>query len=132
VTDAEAYIEGLREHTPIVEWKIRSFHYENIILSLLQKILHRSLSRQDNNLTKDASFPSLLHWKCVTYTATEYYNYTSCTDRTIAGVWKRASINMDPINTQQLQQQLQQQQQIQGQSSVTSKSRTPNDHPAIY
>jgi hypothetical protein len=99
VNDTEAYIDQLRERSPIVEWKIRSFHFENMILSAFHRILQRSSNRHDL-LTKDPSFPSLFNWKCVTHTATEYYNYTSYIDRTIAGVWKRASINMNPIQKQ--------------------------------
>jgi hypothetical protein len=90
VDDAEAYIEQLREHPPIVEWKVRSFHYENYIVSTLKKLLQWSNQQPDGEHIP--SLPSLLRWKCVTHTAKDHYSYGSCEDQTIAGVWKRAPI----------------------------------------
>lgn len=107
VEDAETYIDRLREQLPIVEWKVRSFHFENYILlpfQPLRQLLQLSTSSSSSSsveTTKELSpdrqpsFPSLLHWKRVTHSATGYYNYTSCTDQTIVGVWKRAPIIMN-------------------------------------
>jgi hypothetical protein len=100
VDDAETYIEQLREQLPIVEWKVRSFHFENYIqlpFKQLRQLLRWSSSsvESQNEVPHDLpSFPSLFHWKRVTHSATGYYNYTSCTDQTIVGVWKRAPIIM--------------------------------------
>jgi hypothetical protein len=108
VDDAESYIEQLRDQLPIVEWKVRSFHFENYVavpfqlvrerLQQLLQLLSLSSVESSNNAvipdTHQPSFPSLLHWKRVTHSATGYYNYTSCTDQTMVGVWKRAPIIM--------------------------------------
>ena len=88
VDDAECFVDELRERAPIVEWNVRSFHYENYWIWALNKLLHRS----DSSETTVPSFPSLWRWKYVTRTAKGLYNFASCKDRTIAGVWKRAPV----------------------------------------
>ena len=108
VDDAETYIEHLREQLPIVEWRVRSFHFENYYTAILripfQKLRHllqSSLSVKASNESipilqnTPLTFPSIFHWKRVTHSATGYYNYTYCTDQTIVGVWKRAPIIMN-------------------------------------
>lgn len=89
VDTVEAYIEQLRETAPVVEWKVRSFHYENLFESTLNKLLLRQTKEDARGIP---SSPSLLRWKRVTHTAKGYYRYVSCEDQTIAGVWKRATV----------------------------------------
>lgn len=88
VDDAESLVDQLRERFPIVEWNVRSFHYENFLMTILKKLIHHS--HQSDHLAP--SFPSFWHWKCVTRTAQGLYTYTSCKDRTVSGVWKRAPV----------------------------------------
>lgn len=87
VFDVEAYIEQLRESPPIVEWKVRSFHYENAFLSTVRKLLRRSEKRP-----LPMSSYCILRWKRVTRTAKFYYKFSYCMDQTFAGVWKRAVV----------------------------------------
>jgi TMEM151 family len=86
VSDVGAYIEQLRETPPVVQWKVRSFHYENVFAPALNRILLLS----DEDKQRVPSQPSILRWKRVTHTASGHYSYNSCEDETIAGVWKRA------------------------------------------
>lgn len=89
VDDVNAYLELLREASPVIEWKVRSFHFGNPVAKTLSHLL-----RQQINTTTQGtlSTPSMLRWKRVTHTAKGYYQYVSCEDQTIAGVWKRATI----------------------------------------
>ena len=95
VDDAETYIEQLREQLPEVEWKVRSFHFENYMLFPFEKLRHFLVHHDGNHHPTPTTFPSIFHWKRVTHSATACYNYTSCTDQTIVGVWKRAPIVMN-------------------------------------
>jgi TMEM151 family len=88
VEDAESFVDQLRERFPIVEWNVRSFHYENYLMATLTKLIQRSPLSEN----VAPSFPSLWRWKCVTRTSRGLYTYASCKDRTVAGVWKRAPI----------------------------------------
>lgn len=90
VHDADAYIEKLRRAQPVVEWKVRSFHYESSLASILNSHI-RTRDKGKLNAIENSSNPSHLQWKRVTRTAKGYYTYAFCKDRTIAGVWKRAT-----------------------------------------
>jgi TMEM151 family len=96
VDNAEAYIDRLRKELPKVEWKVRSYHYEHSLASLVNMWLSKLRSKA---VAWDSVPPSVLphdttsthlRWKQVTQTARANYHYASCRDRTIVGVWRRA------------------------------------------
>jgi len=76
------YIKRLRDSDPIVEWKVRSFHYE-------PPVQHFSPSSSAENQSN--RFLRRRRRKRVTHTAVGQYQYNSCQDQTIAAVWKRNS-----------------------------------------
>lgn len=99
--EVEDYIERLRQEPPVVSWKVRCFHYERrkwlSILSYLSVIvkfltLRREEQEQVDLGVEDAVQPSSFVFtrKIVTHQAISSYNYTSCEDKTTAGVWRRA------------------------------------------
>jgi len=95
--DFEEYIEELRESQPMVTWKVRCFHYERrlwakIFLPNISAQIFRRLQEQENQ-EDDASTvlsPSILNKKVITRHAQATYQYKSCLDSTIAGIWKRS------------------------------------------
>jgi hypothetical protein len=87
--ELEAHLEQLRRAEPIVEWKVRSFHYEvrPVIQTLLNTLDGNGLEHVlDSNVST-----SLLKRKKVTHRATGFYQFNTCEDQTFAGVWKKAT-----------------------------------------
>jgi hypothetical protein len=88
--DLEAHLEELRRAEPVVEWKVRSFHYET--RPLIQKLLNTlDGSRLEHGLLDSNVGTSLWKRKKVTHKATGFYQYNTCEDQTFAGVWKKAT-----------------------------------------
>lgn len=119
VPDVESCIADLRTADPIIQWKVRSFHYENPLVRVVWTMPRGVLQRlgppwnqqqhknaTTNNATEvstnsstmtttvsssSSSAPSLWRcWKVVTHVSRHDYAYSSCVDRTVAGVWKRS------------------------------------------
>jgi hypothetical protein len=97
--ELEAYVERLRQEPPVVTWKVRCFHYERrrwiSILSYLSVIVKfLTLKREEERIDLEPSSVEPSPWiftrKVVTNQAVSHFNYTSCEDKTIAGVWRRA------------------------------------------
>lgn len=87
----EEYIESLRSHNPVISWKVRSFHYEQRkwlwpILYLIQRLQNISIEERASL----GNTPAVFKKKVVSHLEKGNYEYTSCQDNTIAGVWKRA------------------------------------------
>jgi TMEM151 family len=92
VDNAEAYIDRLRKELPKVEWKVRSYHYEHSLASLVNMWVSklRTKAAAWDSVPPSVAPSTHLRWKRVTRTAHAFYHYASCRDRTIAGVWRRA------------------------------------------
>lgn len=86
VENVEEYLESLRQASPTVQWKIRSFHYQNRIRNPFVNATH-------------VPVPSLATQKKVSHTASQVYQYKSCQDQTTAGVWRRQLWNTVPLFT---------------------------------
>jgi hypothetical protein len=98
--ELEDYIDRLREERPVVTWKVSSFHYEKRRLFALSQYFH-SLRRRfthEQNISdiipriKNCKHIFPLTKKVVTHQASTTYQYESCLDSTMAGVWKRATL----------------------------------------
>lgn len=99
-TGVEEFIEMLRSEQPVVTWVVRSFHYRKRILFTLGEILQSTLRKlksrdeTDNVPTTPSSkkcspaFPFTR--KVVTNEASAIYQYQTCQDNTIAGLWRRS------------------------------------------
>jgi TMEM151 family len=96
VDNAEAYIDRLRKELPKLEWKVRSYHYEHSLASLVNMWLAKLRTKAvawdsvPQSVLPHDTTSTHLRWKRVTRTARAYYHYASCRDRTIVGVWRRA------------------------------------------
>eukprot|EP00521_Asterionellopsis_glacialis_P009331 CAMPEP_0195284334 /NCGR_PEP_ID=MMETSP0707-20130614/2569_1 /TAXON_ID=33640 /ORGANISM="Asterionellopsis glacialis, Strain CCMP134" /LENGTH=552 /DNA_ID=CAMNT_0040343661 /DNA_START=219 /DNA_END=1874 /DNA_ORIENTATION=+ len=92
----EDFIESLRNQSPIVTWKVRSFHYERrklvalfpALKQIVQRIVRKSHLPDDDLGPITPSF--LFTKKVVTHKHEGVYQYKNCRDSTTAGVWKRA------------------------------------------
>ena len=96
--EVEEYIERLRQELPQITWKVRCFHYEQRAWAsiLLPRVLLRKIFRQEDSdsqidSTAATLAPSFLTKKVVIHEAEANYEYNTCLDNTIAGVWKRAT-----------------------------------------
>ena len=101
--ELEKYLEQLRDTPPVIEWKVRSFHYEPRawtaplagLLEVWGQIRQKQKSTVASSLlepsSQEVSQPSWVRRKKVTQVSTGSYNFTSCVDRTVVGVWKRAN-----------------------------------------
>jgi hypothetical protein len=106
--ELEAYLEQLREVSPRVEWKVRSFHYEIFsptlakIVGMWQNVTTSSSLEQhseeqaflmnstDTMVETQRDLPSWMKRKKVTNFTIGTYQYQDCVDKTLAGIWKRA------------------------------------------
>jgi hypothetical protein len=106
--ELDDYLDLLRQVSPIVTWNVKTFHYEYRWFFLLPhyvKSLVRSLfstgpgsssaSAVDYTLRKGdsrrhTSAKSILSRKVVTNEASAVYQYVSCKDDTMVGLWTRA------------------------------------------
>jgi hypothetical protein len=91
----EDYLERLREVSPVVEWKVRSFQYQvRPFMAPLAVLFHgyRRL-RQQLSSPEDHALPEWIRRKKVHQVAAGTFHYQKCVDKTVAGVWKRAKNN---------------------------------------
>ncbi|KAL3939249.1 MAG: hypothetical protein SGBAC_005999 [Bacillariaceae sp.] len=96
--ELEEYINQLRIENPVVTWNVSSFHYEKrkvLALSGLLRSLKRKLSWQPNAVDvvlaqKNCKSMFPFTKKVVTHHASATYQYNSCIDSTMAGIWRRA------------------------------------------
>lgn len=95
--DFEDYIEQLRESQPVVTWKVRCFHYERRLWAklFLPNLLVQNFRRFQNEEKEEDDYstflsPAIWNKKVITHKAKATYQFKSCVDSTIAGVWKRS------------------------------------------
>jgi hypothetical protein len=99
----EAFLTRLQEEPPVVEWKVRAFHYETPKLLVPFQLLHRArrmmLRRKGKEDENDEELPSSSPFqrKKITHKATGRYQFQQVVDKTIAGVWKRAPVASPPF-----------------------------------
>lgn len=100
--DIEPYLERLRDEKPVVTWQVRCFHYEGYSLPQLHNVLALARRKRDAVIgeDRDAALPEItsfsrLRRKVVTSQATGSYEIKHFLDKTVAGIWKRASIIPD-------------------------------------
>jgi hypothetical protein len=123
-TELDDYLERLRQEPPVVTWNVKTFHYEYRRVFLLPQLLQTlvcSLSSMlslsptqkmeqqevsaisspiDYALQNDRSArhtppKSFLTRKVITNEASATYQFTSCRDDTMVGVWTRAEAFRD-------------------------------------
>ena len=97
----ESYLESLRTTSPEITWKIRSYHYQTRPL-FLPLVFFRSLfslfkpqNDTDSEQVVDDEI-AILKRKIVTSDKTEKYKYGKCLDRSVGGVWRRATAVQEP------------------------------------
>jgi hypothetical protein len=102
----EEYLEQLRQAPPVVTWTLKTFHYEYRRIVLLPRLLLRSIIRSATVLPEEKDLSTLdytmkqssrhtsakpfLTKKVVTHQASAMYQFVSCQDETMVGVWERA------------------------------------------
>ncbi|KAG7351121.1 Tmem151 family protein [Nitzschia inconspicua] len=113
--ELDDYLESLRQEPPIVTWKVKAFHYEyrrpfllpRFIQSLMRSLLSiASSSRIQKSKEPSAISPTMdyeytlkhrhtspkpiLTHKIITNEASATYQFGTCRDDTMVGVWTRA------------------------------------------
>ncbi|KAG7354210.1 Tmem151 family protein [Nitzschia inconspicua] len=115
VVELDDYLESLRQEPPVVTWKVKAFHYEYRRLFLLprfiQSLMRSLLSIASSSRIQKTKEPSaispaidyeytlklrhtspkpILTHKIITNEASATYQFGTCRDDTMVGVWTRA------------------------------------------
>ncbi len=113
--ELDEYLDRLRQEPPVVTWKLKTFHYEYRKLLLLPQLFRsiargligsvsssqlRDFSREDpistslehalSRNTRHTSPKSIFARKVITNEASAVYQFASCKDDTMVGMWTRA------------------------------------------